>query len=153
MFVLSVKFHWLLHSYSHTTNYLCFTYNSQHFLMSLKYIQGLHHKETDEARKPRQSFGSMCVYAVFMGEEINLDQILQSYVPWLNGFTSISVILEEVYVCFRCLPEFEIFFFLTYNYIILIEMKHRLVITCLKAKKLSVSSIRIRCFGIWMLAA
>lgn len=61
MFVLSFRFPWLLHSYNHTTNYLCFTYDSQHFLMSVKYIKGLSYKETDEAMKLRQSFGYVCV--------------------------------------------------------------------------------------------
>lgn len=66
--------------------------------------------------KPRQSFGYMCVCIhSFRGEDINLDQIGKSYVPSINGFPSIPVILEEVYVCFTCLPEFETFFFLTYN--------------------------------------
>lgn len=44
------EFLWLLHSYKHTTHYLCLTYDLR-FLMSAKYIKGLSYKETDKGHE------------------------------------------------------------------------------------------------------
>lgn len=70
----------------------------------------------------------------------------------INDFSSISFIFEEVKYLLQMLPWVSSFL-ISDSYIILIKMEHRMVITCLRAKKLKVSSIRIMCFGIWIAAA